>query len=289
MFCGYLAAVVTPFRDYNVDFPAFEKYIDFLINSGISGIVVCGTTGESTALSHDEKCLLIKKAAELTSGRVKLVAGVMEPITETCCNYVREFEKYVDGFLCICPYYLRPSQDQLYEHFKCISENTESEIIIYNIPHRTGVTLSFDTFKRLCKLKNISGIKDCTGNLAVFTTWRREIGESVSFLSGNDDTGCAALAMGASGVISVSANVVPKMCAEMYNSFREADLRRFCELRDALAPIHDLMFAEPSPGPAKYALSKLGLMKNELRRPLSVISGETQREIDAAMRKLQLI
>lgn len=289
MFNGYFAAVVTPFNDYKVDFSAFEKYIDFLINSGISGIVVCGTTGESTAMSHDEKLSLIKKAEEINSKRVKLIAGIMDPITETCVNFVKETEHLVDGFLSICPYYIRPSQNQMFDHFKCISESTDKSIIIYNVPHRTGVTLAFDTFKRLCDFKNIVGIKDCTADLSVFTRWRKEIGNHISFLSGNDDTACAAIAMGASGVISVTANIAPKMCAEMYNAFKNSDLKTFFELRDALVLIHDLMFVEPSPAPVKYALSKIGLVKNELRKPLSVISEKVQQKIDAVMNDLNLM
>lgn len=288
MLDGYFAAAVTPFNNYRVDIASFEKYIDFLISSGISGIIVCGTTGESTALSYEEKLELMTVANRINSGRIKLIAGIMDPITETCIKLIKDIEDIVDGFLCICPYYVRPSQNQLYKHFETISKSTEKEIVVYNAPHRTGISIEFNVFKKLCDLNNFIGIKDCSCNLDLFTSWRIKVDKRISFLSGNDDIACAALAMGASGVISVSANIAPSLCSELYSSFKNSDLKRFCELRDMLSLLHEAMFIEPSPGPVKYALFRLGFIKNELRNPLSIVGNDTMRKIDEIIEMLSL-
>jgi 4-hydroxy-tetrahydrodipicolinate synthase len=285
---GYVVAVVTPFRNGKVDTSAFEKYINYIINSGISGIVVCGSTGESLSLSTQEKEELIKIASEINKKKVKLIGGVIDSVTDNCVEFLKRAEEYVDYFLCICPFYIKPSQEQIYGHFKRLNDSTGRGIILYNNPGRAGANIGWDIFKKLSDLKNITAVKECAPDLSRFSLWRPKVKENFSFLTGNDDTACGALAMGACGVISVTANIVPYLCVEMYNMFQKNDIKRFGMLRDKLAPLHELVFAEPSPAPVKYALSKFGIISNELREPLSPINVDLQRKIDILVDKLEI-
>lgn len=288
MISGYIAAVVTPFSDGKVDIESFEKYLSFLADSKIFGVVVCGSTGESLSLSMQEKVELIKAAHRIIGGKIKLFAGVIDAATHNCLDFIKKTEEIVDGFLCICPFYIKPSQNQIYEHFKTISDATKRDIILYNNPGRVGTSIDFSTLKKLSSQKNVVAVKECTSDLSVFSTWRAAVKEDFAFLSGNDDTAAAALSMGAVGVISVTANIAPELCSTMLSAFQQNNLERFAVVRDALEPLHKLMFAEPSPGPVKYALSKLGLMKEELRMPLSPISSTLKAKIDKVMRELSL-
>jgi 4-hydroxy-tetrahydrodipicolinate synthase len=288
-YSGYIPAVVSPFKNGKLDIDSFEKYIFRLVNSGISGMVVCGSTGESLSLSIDEKLELIKTAAKINNNKIKLICGIIDSITDYCKDLMKQTESIVDGFLCICPFYVKPSQNQIYNHFKTLSQLTKKDIILYNNPSRVGTSIGLETLKKLCELENIVAIKECTSDLSVFTLWRSELKKNFIFLTGNDDTACAALSMGAEGVISVSANVAPELCVKMYSAFKNSNIEQFNNIRDELAPLHNLMFAEPTPGPVKYALSKLGLMKDELRMPLSSISLELKEKIDTLMGKLGLI
>jgi 4-hydroxy-tetrahydrodipicolinate synthase len=289
MITGYNVAVVTPFRNGKTDCEAFEKYINRMVNSGVSGLAVCGSTGESLSLSLSEKINLIKIASEINGGKIKLIGGVIDAVTDGCAELMRKTEKYVDAFLCICPFYLKPSKRQVYDHFRKLHDETERELILYNNPGRTGTGLDFDTFKRLADLERVVGIKECAADLSVFSVWRSAVKEKFSFLCGNDNTACGALAMGASGVISVTANTASDLCIRMYEAFRRNDGDKFGILRDALAPLHELMFAEPSPAPTKYLLSRMGFMSDELRSPLSPISSELQRKIDEAAERLGIV
>jgi 4-hydroxy-tetrahydrodipicolinate synthase len=286
MLNGYLPAVVTPFKEGEVDLAAFERYAARLVNSGVSAIVVCGSTGESLTLSSDEKIQLVKTAASVSNGKVKIIAGIIETNTASAVSAIKSIENFVDAFLCICPFYIKPSQEQIYNHFKTLSESTKRNIILYNNPGRVGTSIALDTLKRLGKVANIIGIKECTSDLSVFTTWRACMNSGFLFFSGNDDTACSAIAAGAAGVISVSANIAPEACTRMYASFIQGNNERFGVLRDLLAPLHQLMFEEPTPGPVKYALSKFGLIKNELRMPLSPVTKALEEKIDALLKEL---
>lgn len=286
MFNGYIAAVVTPFVDERIDFDGFTKYIHWLIDSGISGIVVCGSTGESLALSFDEQVSLIKFAAEISQKKTKVIGGVISPSTARCKEIIEKSEEYVDGFLCICPFYIKPSQDQIVHHFQELSEITERPIVLYNNPGRVGVDLADSTFYRLAEIKNIVAIKECSSDLSRFTLRRQNSKRDFDFLSGNDDSAFGALAMGASGVVSVSANVCPKLCVSAYDYFMKGELEKFQKCRDLLAPLHSLMFSEPNPAPAKYALSKMGFFQESIRKPLAPISSELKLKIDTYMEKI---
>jgi 4-hydroxy-tetrahydrodipicolinate synthase len=286
MLSGYIAAVVTPFSDGKVDIRAFEKYLYYLVGSGISGVVVCGSTGESLSLSEEEKIELIRSAAAVNSGKIRLIAGAIYPVTDACLRFIDRAKEYVDNFLCTCPFYIKPSQQQIYDFFKKLNDSTSRGIIIYNNPDRIGTDIKVDTFQKICELENIVGIKECSSDLSRFSARRLSIKKKFSFLSGNDSTACAALAMGATGVISVSANIAPELFVRMHNAFKQNNLESFAVLRDTLAPLHDLTFEEPSPAPVKYALSKRGMISNELRAPLSPISIELQTKIDRVIKGL---
>lgn len=284
---GFIVALVTPFNEEgSVDLSAFGKYVNRLSSvEGISGVVVCGSTGESLSLSDDEKLALVKCAYESAENKAAVIGGIIESSTERGVQLMRSFEKYVDGFLCICPYYIKPSQKQLVSHFKTYNDNTDKDIILYNNPGRTGVDLQFDAFRELVQLKNISGIKECSADLSRFVLWKQALGnKKFSYLSGNDDAAGAAFAMGADGVISVTANVMPEQCARFYRSWEERNYEEFAKNRNELEEITKMMFAEPSPAPAKYVLAKMGLMKNILRAPLTPITQELSEQLDLAIK-----
>ncbi|MDR2068096.1 MAG: 4-hydroxy-tetrahydrodipicolinate synthase [Holosporaceae bacterium] len=288
MLNGYIAAVVTPFKNGKLDLTSFEKYINRLITQGISGIAVCASTGESLALSFQEKIELLRVAYDLVDGKIKIICGVIDPITNSCLEFMKKTEKFADYFLCVSPFYIKASSDQIFHHFKILAENTDKEIILYNNPGRVGQEIDFGTLERLYRLPNITAVKECSANFSRYTRKYARIKERFSFLAGNDEMVCAALAMGADGAISVSANVAADLCIKMYKAFQQKDLERFGILRDVLAPLHELMFAEPSPAPTKYLLSKFGLMQNELRAPLAPISKTLAERIDAYAGKIGL-
>ncbi len=199
MISGYIAAIVTPFSDGKVDIESFKKYLSFLADSKISGVVVCGSTGESLSLSMQEKIELIKAAHRVIGGKIKLFAGVIDAATHNCLDFIKKTEEIVDGFLCICPFYIKPSQNQIYEHFKTISDATKRNIILYNNPGRVGTSIDFSTLKKLSSQKNIFAVKECTFDLSLFSTWRTTLKKDFAFLSSNDNTAAAVLSMGLSG------------------------------------------------------------------------------------------
>jgi 4-hydroxy-tetrahydrodipicolinate synthase len=289
MISGYVPAVVTPFRDGYVDFAAFERYIECLLCGGVSGIVVCGSTGESLSLSTSEKSDLMRVAYGICRGRADIVAGVISPITMDCLDFMKKVENISDGFLCICPFYICPSQEQIYEHFKVLSASTEKYVILYNNPSRVGTRISMDTYKKLAEIGNIVAIKECIADTTVFASIRKTVGSGLALFSGNDDGACAAFDLGASGAISVTANVVPRQCVAMFDAFVRGDLKKFNELSKALSGLHPLLFDEPSPSPVKYILSRKGLMQNELRKPLSPITEGLQRRIDTFLESLPIL
>ncbi len=287
MFRGYIPAVVTPFKSGKIDFEAFKKYVNWLSDSGVTGIVVCGSTGESLSLTVQEQADLIKVANKVISKRIKLISGVICSSTEICLELIRNSEEYVDGFLCICPFYIKPSQEQIVSHFSKLNANTGKPIILYNNPKRVGTSIEKKAFDSLSKLKNVVAIKECSCDLSRFTLWRKNLTKDFDFLTGNDDSSFGALAMGAIGIISVSANVCPRLCVSAYDSFMKGDMQKFSQLRDILATLHSLMFAEPSPAPAKYALNRLGLMSAEVREPLAPISVDLRNRIDEFLDKVR--
>ncbi|MDR0630719.1 MAG: 4-hydroxy-tetrahydrodipicolinate synthase, partial [Holosporales bacterium] len=264
---------------------AFEKYISYIVGSGISGIVVCGSTGEALSLSKKEKIELVRLASNICHGKINIIAGIINSVTDECIEFIKSVENIVDGFLCICPFYIKPSQEQIYSHFEALSRATNREIILYNNPSRVGTSITLETYKKLSYISNIVATKECSHDLSVFSAWRKEIGNDFKFLSGNDDTAFEAFSQGAYGAVSVTANVAPKLCVKMFEMFKQNNIKELERLRDILTPLHSMLFTEPTPAPVKYILSRNGLIKNELRRPLTSITKTLENKINLFIEK----
>jgi 4-hydroxy-tetrahydrodipicolinate synthase len=290
MFKGSLVALITPFRDGRVDEKAFEALVVWQLGEGTHGLVPCGTTGESPTLRDGERQRLIAISVELAKGKAPVIAGTGSNSTEHSIEMTREAKKAgANAALIVCPYYNRPTQEGLYQHFKAIHDAVDLPIVIYNIPGRTGVDMSNATMARLARLPNIVGVKDATNDLGRPLRMRVEIGADFCLLSGEDATAVAYLAQGGEGCISVTANVAPKRLARMHEAWQRGDFATVREINERLIPLHDALFSETSPAPVKYAASLLGRCSAELRQPLWPISAETRGKVERAMRGAGLI
>ena len=284
-FHGSCVALVTPFKKGKVDFDAFQKLVEWHIASGTHGLVPCGTTGETPTLSDSEHKSLIEACIEAAAGRVPVIAGAGSNATDKALDLARFAEKSgADGILVVTPYYNKPSQEGMYQHYKTLNDKQGLPIILYNVPGRTGVELSVETVIRLGALKRIVAIKDASVDLSRPLQIRTALGDSFIQLSGEDGTVAAYLAQGGHGCISVTANVAPELCAQLHNSWQKKDWKAFTKARDALMPLHKTLFAETNPSPAKYCLSKLGKIENSLRLPLLPVSAPTRKLLDGAMK-----
>lgn len=290
MFKGSIVALITPFRDGKVDEVAFQDFVDWQIKQGTHGVVPVGTTGESPTLSHEEHRLVISQAVEVAKGRVPVIAGTGSNSTEEAIQLTRHAKQIgADAALVVTPYYNKPSQEGLYQHYKAIHDAVDIPIIIYNIPGRSVIDMSVATMARLAKLPNIVGVKDATADLVRPLRTRVEIGPDFCQLSGEDATATAFLAQGGVGCISVTANVAPALCAQMQNAWAAGDLVEMARIRDILMPLHHAMFVETSPAPVKYAASLLGKSSPDVRLPLVACSAEGRVAVEEAMRKAGLI
>lgn len=283
-FYGSIPALVTPFRDGAVDFAAFEAFVEWQIAEGSTGLVPCGTTGESATMTIDEHNAVVGATIKAAAGRVPVIAGCGSNDTACAVSHVRHAERAgAAAALVVNPYYNKPNQEGLYLHFKTVAEATALPIILYNIPGRSVVDIAPATMKRLSEIPNIVGVKDATGVLARISEQRLSCGKDFIQLSGNDDMTLGVMASGGHGCISVTANVAPRLCADFQAACLEKRWDDALVLQDRLYPLHAALFADASPGPAKYALSKLGKLREELRLPM-VPAGETaRRAVDAAM------
>ena len=270
MFKGSIPALITPFNDvYEIDADKFQKFVDWQIKEGSSGVVPVGTTGESPTLSHDEHNRVIELCVEAVDGRVPVIAGAGSNSTAEAIAFTQHAQKVgADGALVVTPYYNKPSQEGLYQHFRAIHDASDIPIVIYNIPGRSVVDMSVETMARLFELPRIVGVKDATGDLDRCASQRAAMGEDFIQLSGEDATAVGFNAMGGVGCISVTANVAPKLCAEMQAACAAGDYRAALLINDKLLPLHRAMFMEPSPAPAKYAGSLLGLCGEKVRMPI---------------------
>ena len=270
MFKGSLPALITPFNDdFQVDADKFQKFVDWQIKEGSNGVVPVGTTGESPTLSHEEHGRVIELCVEAVDGRVPVVAGAGSNSTAEAVAFTQHAQSAgADGALVVTPYYNKPSQEGLYQHFKVIHDSSDIPIVIYNIPGRSVVDMSVETMARLFELPRIVGVKDATGDLDRCASQRAAMGEEFIQLSGEDATAVGFNAMGGVGCISVTANVAPKLCAEMQAACAAGDYRAALLINDKLLPLHRAMFMEPSPAPAKYAASLLGLCSEHVRMPI---------------------
>lgn len=282
---GSIPALITPFKGGRPDMAAFEKLVEWQIAQGSHGLVPCGTTGETPTLHDDEHIALIRACVKAARGRVPVIAGTGSNSTEKAVMLAKAAEKNgADAILVVTPYYNKPTQEGLFQHFKAVHDACRLPVILYNVPGRTGVEISVETVVRLGKLPRIAGIKDASVDLSRPLAIRRQLGPDFIQLSGEDATVAAYLAQGGHGCISVTANVAPKLCADLHEAWANGDYIRFGILRDRLLPLHKTLFIETSPAPAKYCLAKLGLGTEELRLPLVPVSKDSRKQLDAAMR-----
>lgn len=284
MFRGSLTALVTPFKNGAVDEDAFAALAERQINAGTHGLVPCGTTGESPTLEAAEKQRLIALTVEIAAGRVPVIAGTGSNATASTIAMQRHAkEAGADAGLVVAPYYNKPSQDGLYAHFKAVSDAVDLPIIVYNIPGRSIVDIQTPTMARIAALKNVAGVKDATGDIGRVSAYRVAIDGEFCQLSGEDPTAIAYNAHGGQGCISVTSNVAPELCAQMQEASLEGRLDEARAIQDKLYPLHQALFLSPSPGPAKYALSLMGLCSDELRLPLTGPDGTVKAAIRAAL------
>ncbi len=289
MFRGSICALVTPFRDGRVDEGAYQSLIDWQISEGTHGVVPCGTTGESPTLSHEEHRRVVSLCVEAAGARVPVIAGTGSNATEEAIALTRHAKQAgAAAALVVTPYYNKPTQEGLYFHYKAIHDAVDLPIIIYNIPGRSVVDMTVATMARLAALPNIVGVKDATRDLARPLETRLAIGHDFCQLSGEDGTIAAFLAQGGVGCISVTANVAPKLSAELHQAWMDADLARFAILRDRLMPLHSALFVESNPVPTKYALSLLGRCTPEVRLPLVALAEASRTVVASALEAVGL-
>ena len=290
MFTGSITALITPFRNGEIDWKAYENLIEWQIENGTDGLVPCGTTGESPTLSHDEHHAVVERCIKVAAGRVPVIAGTGSNSTREAVSLTIEAQKAgATAALVVTPYYNKPSQEGLYQHYKTLHDSTNIPIIIYNIPGRSVIDMSMDTMCRLAELPRIVGVKDATGDLARPLNLKNRLGDDFCQLSGNDDTATAFLAQGGHGCISVTSNVAPALCAKMHDAWQAGDLKQMVEARDLLAPLHKALFCETSPAPVKYAAAALGFGTDEVRLPLVPATKAARSAVDEALAFARLL
>ncbi|OCC04681.1 4-hydroxy-tetrahydrodipicolinate synthase [Labrys sp. WJW] len=283
-FRGSLTALVTPFRDGAIDEKGFRDLIDWQIAEGTSGLVPVGTTGESPTLSHAEHHKAVEICISQANGRVPVIAGAGSNNTVEAIDLARHAEKAgADAVLVVTPYYNKPTQEGLYQHFKAVNDAIGIPIFIYNIPPRSVVDMSVETMKRLYELKNIVGVKDATGNLARVSQQRQQLGPDFIQLSGEDMTALAFNAAGGQGCISVVSNIAPRLCADLQEATLRGDYASALEIQDRLIPLHGATFLEPGLAGAKCGLAMLGRLKEEVRLPLLPVTDGARTQIRQAM------
>jgi 4-hydroxy-tetrahydrodipicolinate synthase len=284
MFQGSIPALVTPFKNGAVDFDALATFVEWQITEGSTGLVPCGTTGESPTLSHTEHYAVITRTVEVAARRVPVIAGCGSNDTATAMAHMAHAEKVgADAALIVVPYYNKPSQAGLIAHFTALAESSKLPIIIYNIPGRSVADMTTETMAALSQLPTIVGVKDASGNLARVSAQRAACGADFIQLSGNDDMALGFNAMGGVGAISVTANVAPKLCAQFQAATLSGDFRTALAINDRLYPLHAALFSDASPGPTKYALSRLGRMTTDVRLPITEPSDASKAAVDAGL------
>jgi len=276
MFKGSITALITPFTaNGEIDWPAFDKFVEWQVEQGSDGVVPCGTTGESPTINHAEHKQIVKRCVEIVNKRIPVIAGTGSNNTAEALELTQEAkDDGADAALIVTPYYNKPTQDGLFAHYKTINDTVDIPIILYT---------------RLAQLKNIAGIKDATADLTRPITMRNEIGNDFCLLTGEDGTTAAYLAQGGQGAISVSANVAPNLCAQLHKEWANGNIAEFQKLNALLSPLHDAMFFESSPAPVKYAASQLGLCSDHVRLPLLEATQNCRTAVDNAMNHAGLL
>ena len=287
---GSLCALLTPFQDGAVDARAYSDLIDWHLSEGTHGLVPCGTTGESPTLSEDEQDTLIRLCVDRASGKVPIVAGTGTNSTAFSIQRTRRAEELgVDAVMLVAPYYNKPTQEGLYQHFKTVAEATKLPVILYNVPGRTVTNISVDTLARLSEVPNIVGVKDATADLARVTRQRAACGIDFIQLSGEDATALAFNSAGGAGCISVTANIAPGLCSRFQEASLSGKTKEALALQDRLIGLHDAIFLETSPSPVKYALSLLGKCTEEVRLPLVPPTEPTRAKVKAALEAASVV
>ena len=293
MFKGSNVALVTPFKNNKLDEENYIKLINFHLENGTNGLVPAGTTGESPTLSHEEHQKVIEICIREAKGKIPVIAGTGSNSTEEAVALTKHAEKAgADGVLVVTPYYNKPTQEGLYQHYKSINDNTNLPIIIYNIPSRCVIDMSVDTMARLFELKNISGVKDATGDLNRLDQTIKKLGPEFIQLTGEDGLAYKFNKRGGVGIISVTANIAPKLCSDMQKyskSKSDNEIKEAERIDQMLQPLHKSLFIESNPAPVKYAAKLLGLCSDEIRLPLVKIKKETQEEVKKALSFAKLI
>jgi 4-hydroxy-tetrahydrodipicolinate synthase len=283
-FRGSITALVTPFRNGSLDENSLRELIEWQIAEGTGGLVPVGTTGESPTLSHEEHMQVVEWCIEQSRGRVPVIAGSGSNSTSEAVKLARHAEEAgADAVLVVTPYYNKPTQEGLYQHFKAINDAIGIPIIIYNIPSRSVIDMSVETMKRLFELKNIAGVKDATANVVRVSQQRAAMGPDFNQLSGEDASAIGFMAHGGHGCISVTSNVAPRLCAEFQRACLRGDYAEALKLQDKLMPLHTNLFIETNPAPAKYALSVLGKCAETVRLPMVLLSEKSKTAVHAAM------
>jgi len=289
-FQGSITALITPMLDGAVDEDAYRKLIEWQIAEGTNGLVPVGTTGESPTLSHEEHARVVEICVETAAGRVPVIAGTGSNNTSEAIWLTQHAEKAgADGVLVVTPYYNKPTQEGLYQHYKAINDATKLPILIYNIPPRSVINMTVETMARLSKLENIVGQKDATADLTRPSLQREASGKDFIQLSGEDGTALAYMAHGGRGCISVTANVAPKLCSQFQAACLAGDFAKALEIQDILMPLHDALFVESNPAPVKYAAELLGLCSAQVRAPLVEMQDSSKAIVRDAMKKAGLL
>jgi|TARA_Y100001970_G_scaffold280599_1_gene389843 4-hydroxy-tetrahydrodipicolinate synthase len=293
MFKGSNVALVTPFKNNNLDEENYIKLINFHIENGTNGLVPAGTTGESPTLSHKEHERVIELCIKESKGKVPVIAGTGSNSTEEAIALTKHAEKAgADGALVVTPYYNKPTQEGLYQHYKAINDNTNLPIIIYNIPSRCVIDMSVDTMARLFELKNIAGVKDATGDLNRLDQTIKKLGPDFIQLTGEDGLAFEFNKRGGVGIISVTANIAPKLCSDMQKyskSKSDNEIKEAERIDQMLQPLHKSLFIESNPAPVKFAAKIMGLCNDEIRLPLVRIKKETEEEVKKSLIIAKLI
>ena len=284
MFTGSFVALITPFKNGEIDEAAFRSFIDWQISEGTNGLVPCGTTGESPTLNHDEHKRVTEICIEVAAGRVPVIAGAGSNSTAEAIDLAKHAKQAgADAVLVVTPYYNKPTQAGMYEHYKAINDEAQVPIIIYNIPARSIVDMSVETMTRLAELEYIVGVKDATSDLNRPMLTALAMGPDFCQLSGEDGTAVPYLAGGGHGCISVTGNIAPKLCVQMQQAWRDGDIKLTMELQNVLMPLHMALFCETSPGPVKYAAELLGLCTSETRLPITDIADSSRDTVRKAL------
>ena len=293
MFKGSNVALITPFKNNQLDVDCYIKLIHFHLKKGTNGLVPAGTTGESPTLSHKEHEQVIELCIKEAKGKIPVIAGTGSNSTAEAISLTKHAETAgADGVLVVTPYYNKPTQEGLYQHYKAINDNTSLPIIIYNIPSRCVIDMSVDTMARLFELKNIAGVKDATGDLNRLDQTIKKLGPDFIQLTGEDGLAFEFNKRGGVGIISVTANIAPKLCSDMQKyskSKSDNELKEAERIDQLLQPLHKSLFIESNPAPVKYAAKLLGLCDDEIRLPLVKIKKETQEKVKQALSSAKLI